>query len=327
MSAVRIRFAAVFYFFAVAAFLILFPLALNAQIGTDASLTLNPSNPLPNSEVTVSLNAYSVDTTGATISWFIDGVEQQQSRNLRSITVDTGDIGTSKTIRTTVTPQGGFGMTLTRTITPASVDIIVEADTYVPSFYKGRALPTSGAPIRIIAIPHTRSGEAAGTYTYKWELGNKVLFGGPLKGRNVVETTMPQYNDETLIVTVFDGSSNVVAKGVRSLSIADPEILFYEDNPLRGTSRRAVTDTYTLIGDEVTVKAEPYFMNTVAALDGTILYEWSVNNRRIGNPSDDPRAITLRKSGGAGSALVDLMARNTKDLLQFTRGNFSIFFE
>ncbi len=54
---------------------------------SQSNLILDPTYPGPGTEVLVRLDAYSVNTTGAEIRWFIDDVESVGDRNERSITV------------------------------------------------------------------------------------------------------------------------------------------------------------------------------------------------------------------------------------------------
>lgn len=317
------------FLFSAVLFFFLYVLSAYAQVGgidTSNSLRVSPMFPGPQAEVAVSLEVYSANTVGAAIAWYLDGVELAQFRNERNITLTTGDVGTSETVRAVLSPTVGSPITLSHTIAPTQVDIIIEADTSVPTFYKGRALPTSESPIRVIAIPHTADSRPASAYTYKWELDNKVLFGGPLLGKNAIETIMPRYSGSHLSVTVYDGAEKPIARQSIQLSAAEPEILFYADNPLRGLGRRAIEGRFALVEEEVTVRAEPYFLNANVT-DPDNRFVWRINSQQVANPSDDPLSITLKKTGGGGNSQIELAIHNTKELLQYAIGSFNIFFE
>ena len=82
-------------FFSISLYFILTPFAHAQLLPEGAEITLNtsPEFPEPNSAVLVSLDDYSINTLGATIQWFVDGVEMIGSRNYRSITVQSGSLG------------------------------------------------------------------------------------------------------------------------------------------------------------------------------------------------------------------------------------------
>lgn len=68
-------------------------------IGSSIYLESKPQYPEPQSTATVSLNDYSVNTFGATINWFVNGVEQVGAKNNRSITVPTREIGSQEVVK------------------------------------------------------------------------------------------------------------------------------------------------------------------------------------------------------------------------------------
>lgn len=319
-----------FVFLVYVFFLYCIPLGAFGQLagGLNVSITLttSPQSPEPYSAIEVSLNAYSINTTGATIEWYIDDVLQTEDTDRRSITVTTGGLGEELRVRAAISPLNGQAAEASLTIVPTRIDVIIEADTNVPNFYEGRALPSPDAPIRIIAIPHDGSGASPAAYTYKWELNNKVFFGGAVNSRYAIETTMPTFKNALLSVTVFDDTGSVVGKKNMRLSGVEPELLFYEENALRGLTQRTIMDAYTLTGDEVTVRAEPYYVNRESDAEANV-YEWRVDGNIVNNTGDDPHNLTLRKTGGAGNASVSFREANTKDLFQYARGSFTIFFE
>lgn len=301
------------------------PFSAHAQLPTRADIAVNPPFPQPYSAVTVSLEAYSMDTVGATITWFVDGVEQISSQNARSLTLQTGTLGKKIPLSATVKMLNGPSFTVRRDIIPAAVDLVLESDTYVPAFYRGRALPSGNASMRAIAIPHVGSSVSPSSLTYRWELGGGVLFRGPIRGKQSADITMSRFADERLSVTVIDQNGQSVAQRTIVLNPIEPELHFYEDNPLRGLHERAIIDSLTLIGDETTVYAEPYYMSTNLTPESA-QFTWSINGEDATYQNSDQHTITLRKSGGSGSALVELKALTTTKIPQYLRKAFTIVF-
>lgn len=288
-----------------------------------AQLQASPSFPEPFAEVELTLDAYTFDTTGATIRWFVDGVEQSDARNARTMTVAVGDYGQETVVRADIALANGQQLRASKRLTPSRLDVIIEAETYTPLHYKGRALPSSGSGVRAIAIPVT--SQNINDLSFKWTLDRQVLYGGPVLGRSVAEFSMPRSGRAFLRVEVADQSGRVLMRSAQYISVADVELHFYEDNALRGLSRIAIQSPYQLIADEVTVRAEPYyFMPDI--LDPNTHIEWEVNNKTVENPSSDPLSITLRGGGGTGRFTVEAQMRNLDNLLQGTQEDFTVTF-
>ena len=304
------------------------PLITHAQeglpAGSSVSLTLDPLFPEPGSAVTVALDAYSIDTSGATITWYVDGAEVPSFRNARSIILTVGAIGDTTNVSAVVKSPSLPEFTVRKTIAPSAVDLIVEASTYVPAFYKGRALPSGESPAHIVAIPHIAGVTDPSSLTYRWEYSGSVLLGGPIRGKQSVDVIVSKYTGGYVIVTVMNGKGESVARKSIRLEAMEPELHFYEENPLRGLSERAIVNSFILVGDETLIHGEPYFMNTKLT-DGGTNFEWTIN----GNPAQnqaDPHTITLQRTGGAGHASIGLRAITTTRIPQYVQGNFTISF-
>ena len=157
---------------------------------------------------------------------------------------------------------------------------------------------------------------------YTWRADKKVAKVG--RGASVLEATMPQSGSLLVDVTVesAEGLSYSVAERIETVQ---PENLFYEDNPLHGLSRNALPTQFTLLADEISVRAEPYHVSR--NILSNALTEWRVDNLPISNPNTDPQTLTLRTSGGTGYTDVSFSIRNLSALTQAARGAFIMYFE
>lgn len=285
-----------------------------------------PQFPGANSTVEVSLDDYSLNTAGASIAWYVNNTELTKFRNARSATLQTGALGERVTVRVALTRNNLPPLTATLNIIPTKVDMILESSTYVPSFYKGRALPSSESLVRAIAIVHDGTETPDTTYTYTWSLDETVLLGGPVKGKNVLNFTMPHFDDKRLIVEVFATDGTIVGRQSLTLNASRPELHFYEQSPLRGLFQKEVTDPFTLIGNETTIYGEPYFINTNSN-DGALEFTWNIDGERVASDTTAPNAITLRHVGGGGNAEVSLKVIKNERIPQFVKKTFQIFFK
>ena len=297
--------------------------ALSAHSGS--SLVLSPRYPEPNQEVTISLNDFTINTQGAKIQWFINGEHKAAFDNQRSIQHITGPLGSTDTILARTTLPNGSVLKAKKNITPIRIDMLVEADTLAPPFYKGRTIPSSGSLVRVTAIPFTGKTKSPTSYSYIWKIGNNVQQGGSVYGKNFTTFTPGFEKNVHVSVDVIDKSGTRVGQKSISIPITDPELYFYEINPLRGISQTAMRSPYIFIGDEMQIRAEPYFIDK-NILKKNPLLQWKLNGKTIKNPSGDPQEITLRKEGDSGSFTLEFHIRNLQQLLQGVKESITITF-
>ena len=242
-------FMSVFVFFL---FSIATPLHAQTIPGQSTGLTLiaDPSYPAPHTETIISIDDYSINTVGSTISWFINNVEQTKNKNERSIKVTTGNLGKNTTVRVALSRAGSPVLTTSLSLTPSQVDIILESTTYVPRFYKGRALPTRDSMMRATAVVHDGTATPDSSYVYQWSLDSTVLMGGQTKGKRTIDIQMPHYDDLDLFVEVYKPTGELIGRGAVLLLAVEPELHFYESSPLRGLSERELFSPFSLIGEE-----------------------------------------------------------------------------
>lgn len=294
-------------------------------VATSIYLESAPQYPEPNSTVLVSLNDYSVNTLGATINWFVNGVEQVVAKNERSIKVPTHELGTEEVVKVVLSRTNTPSLSATLSLTPVVIDIILEADTYIPSFYKGRALPSQESSVRAIALVHDTDGGLKEEYTYKWSAGSTVLLGGPVRGKYTLDYIMPRYDDNELTVEVFNAKGVSVGKKSILVSPVETQLHFYEYSSLRGLSERTTANPLPLISEETTLYGEPYFMNTSMEESGAT-FTWKLNGEPVPADASLPNAITLSHSGDMGESLVSLSIITKSRIPQYVMETLKLIF-
>ena len=152
------------------------------------------------------------------------------------------------------------------------------------------------------------------------------MFGGPVKGKNVLDFNIPHYDNGALSVEVFNSLGETIGKQFLAIPVVQPELHFYEHSPLRGLFEREVASPLTFIGEETTIYGEPYFMNT-RMREQDASFSWSINSESAPHDTETPNAITLRHVGGEGSAEVGLTIVTKGQIPQFLEGAFSLFFQ
>ena len=198
------------------------------------------------------------------------------------------------------------------TDTQKPVTLVVESNTYTPYFYNGRAVPIEGSEMRVIA--HTASNAAV---SYEWMVNNvRMDEDGP-----VITFVTPLAGTLLIGVTARDGAGGVLGSDQRFIPFAEPEVHFYEHNPLRGISRVTISDQHVFASSESTVRAEPYYMSNPQNTDAHRI-RWRVNGSTV-EPNSDPFTLTLQ-SDAVGRFRIDFEIINTQILTQVANGSFNV---
>ncbi len=297
----------------------------SALIGDAVSITLDPQYPGPNEQVTLSIDDYSIDSSGASILWLIDGVEVPQFKNTRTISVITPSVGKTATVAVRLVFSNKPTIEAKMSLTPVYVDVIIEPQTYTPLFYAGRALPVHGSVVNITALVHNASGLLNNAnYTYNWQLNGKVMYGGPRSGNNRAQITVPYGQNSLIAVTITDASGSVISRKLVSIPQQEVAITFYEVSTLYGLSQKAITDTLPFVGNSSTIRAVPYYIDS-RAISNSLFTEWTVGGRVANTESADPFEINLLRQG-AGNTQVGFKIRNLSELLQGDQRSFRVQF-
>ena len=134
--------------------------ATSTQTTTQSSIneriefTIDPVYPKPGSQVAVTIEAYGIDLNTSNISWTVDGKVAREGKGEKILSTTAGKEGSVTTIEATITPSGGETIKKRFFINPQTVDIIWEARTYTPPFYKGKSAYTPYQGVVFDAMPN-----------------------------------------------------------------------------------------------------------------------------------------------------------------------------
>ncbi|HEY4487288.1 MAG TPA: hypothetical protein VI483_00820 [Candidatus Paceibacterota bacterium] len=275
----------------------------------DLAIVAEPSNPEPNSTVVLSVESVLLDLDSADIAWTVNGKLVEAPDVPNRITVETGAAGTKLTATAKVTTSDGkFEKTLT--ITPAAVDLIIDAVSYVPPFYKGRPLASPGTTMRLLAIPHFADSNGVSlsneAMLFTWRQNGSVVASG--RGKAAVTLPAPGlFGSDTLSVEAKSldgfhaGSASVQLPGI------DPQATLYVSHPLYGIEYFDAIDSQASVADvEMTFVAVPYFAEAMSPNDARLVYEWSVNGRAVPGAGTNASEITINSDNSSGVAALSL---------------------
>ncbi|MEX0931473.1 MAG: hypothetical protein WDZ88_01845 [Candidatus Paceibacterota bacterium] len=293
-----------------------------------------PKIPGANEQVTITIQSFGTDLNRANISWYINGELTQSGIGLRSFEFTTGNVGSRNDVEMVAQTVEGNFLTQDFSFIPSNVDLVWEALTYTPPFYKGRAVYTYGAPVKVVALPDLRvSGRPLNPEElfYEWKIGNKNIPSATGYGKQVyfVREEDTLNGPMTIGVTVSDRNKDLVAEKKIVLAPASPELYFYRFDPLLKTQyERAYSSGATFNTPEFTLVASPYFFPTQDKKDSSLTYRWSVNGEGVAPQTSDPSLITLRPERGvSGRATLVLDVSHPANIFSRVRRNMTLTFD
>lgn len=288
-------------------------------ISDNLDVQINPKNPGPNEKVAIKIASFLSDMNKATISWALNGRVVLQGIGKTSFSFQNGASGKTTQLTLSILTNGGESITKDFSWTPVGVTLFWEADTYTPPFYRGKALLSPQAKVKVIATPDntgTQDALSAGNLVYVWEKEGSVISDASGYGKNSFSFVGPKPYDETNIkVRVSSVDDTMKSEARVYLSLSNPFILFYDKQPLLGVLyNHPFSSTLSLAKKEFSIIAEPYFFSNERGETQTLQYIWSVNGKQVQNYG---RGITLRNETGLkGISAVSLSMRGTQQSFQ-----------
>ena len=308
---------------------ILLAIPVRAQYESDIPIKMTPEIPGAYERTTLKIESYLIDTETTKISWSQDGKLKLSGIGEESFSFTTGEVGSKTTIKTVVATSGG-SISKTTIIQPAEIDLLWQAtDSYVPPFYKGKALPSSEAKIKVVAIPNVKvnnRGLGVNDFVFNWKKNYNIMPGSSGFGKDSFNLTSNILNDAekiTLKIASLDGKYG--AQNNISIKTTDPKIVFYENNPIRGINYdNALNNGFSMTSEETTIVAEPYFFSPSDIYLRDYKYQWLINNQTIEIPSPQNILIVRRGEGGGGVTTISLSMENMMKLFQSAKASMSI---
>ncbi len=311
------------------------PMMVSAQSGipgasSAVTIAMSPAQPVPNSTVRLTLQSPIYDLAQSLISWRVDGELLTEGEGVTSVSIEVGSAGESVDVSASVI-SGDEDALAFLTITPASLDLLWEADGFTPAFYGGRTLPSPGANITFVAYPTfvqngTRIAEKDLIYT--WRKGNIVLGSFSGKGRStLVVDGRTLFSDDTFSVEARTPDGAISARASTRIPSPDTHIQLYENHPLFGPLyHRAFGASAFTPETELTFLAIPYFAPATSENDSRLSYAWRVNQQDIASHKELPSQITINSQGSTGVATVELEVTHISNFFFGTNAAWQVTF-
>ncbi len=307
--------------------LLWFGVARAQTIPPPVSLTADPSSPSPRSQFTVTASTPTFDKDLATFDWTVDGKKRPEFSGIgaNEIALAAGAIGSVVKISVSVARPTGDGGSSSLTVIPSDLSLPWIAETSVPAWYRGKALPTPGAMVSIAAVPRIVIGGSAlkpEDLIYRWRIDSdkESLVGAGKRVFTFTASTLPQTTHQ-IDMSVEDLNSRI-RKDARVLITTDavPRILLYASSPLGGAEWYSAGSAATRPG-LFDVVVEPFFfpLSSVASLT----YDWTIDGAAARASVQNPRVITI-DTGRRANENISVSA--TVRALNLFQNSFSGFF-
>ena len=313
-------------FIIILSFFLIIPIISNGaviyrSIGGDVTFELSPKNPGAFENVKVTANSYEVDLSKANIAWYLDDILAIEGPAQKIFNFQTGKNGKISNIKF-VASIDGKNIEKTMSINPADVEIIWEADTYVPPTYKGKALASPKSGVKVMALPHFISDKgniiSSEELVYEWSNNFENISSG--LGKNSAIITMGTPLGENIVyIKVSTPDGRISAEKEIKIIPENVSIVFYEEKPLDGTNyNSALNGVANFSEKEVTIRGEPYFFSYPDSVnDRNLAFNWTLNGKGITPNEGTPKIITLRnESGREITSSLGLTIENVKRIFQ-----------
>ena len=105
----------------------------------------------------------------------------------------------------------------------------------------------------------------------------------------------------------------------------NPQVVFYEKHPTEGIRFEKGLSELSLVQEEITLRAEPYFFSTEDLGNRNMNFQWLLNNEPI-YPTGLDTELTLRKEGLSGKAELSFEIENLVKIFQIAKRRMFINF-
>lgn len=306
------------------------PTGIQEQI----SIEQIPSIPNPNEQVSFRIESFLTNLNKAQITWLQNGVVLNSGPGLVTQIIEAPDEGESATIQIRIVKEEGGVITETITLNPAQVDLIYEAYTYTPPFYKGKSLFTSESTVDVIAVPHllnsTGQRISASNLVYIWKINGSVQQNVSGYGRDSLSFQGSLIERPVRVeVEVSAPNSTLLARNSINLTPNDTDFVLYENNPVFGVIyEQAIQGSFLLTRPQVDFEGIPYFFSTDFKTNGLVIYDWSINGNKATNKNQNENYMVLRNDNNQeGRANIGTNVRHLNNLLQQKSVRLELNFE
>jgi hypothetical protein len=292
-----------------------------AASSSSISIDVNPENPSPNQTATVTLSSYTSNLDSVTIIWSVNGKSAASGVGKKTFSVTAGNEGSTTTVEARVMlPDGEIDKRVV--IAPKVMTLLWQAtDSYVPPFYRGKALPVLDTEIKVVAIPEAKNSNGTNNsknMVYDWKKNYESMPEISGYGKNYM-TYVTDYLDNSSVVSVTASTveQDYSSEAEVALNTYDPKIIFYKKDDMLGTLwRSSIEDGHQIAGDE-TLVAAPYFISPKNLYIPTLNWKWLINGSVVGSGGSLFNMLPVKvQPGVTGTSSIQINVSSSDKIFQ-----------
>jgi hypothetical protein len=310
-------------------------LALSSSVlaVSQSSILVNivPENPAPGENVVINLSSYASNLDSVLISWTVDGKSVSAGIGKKSFSLTAPDLGEEKNVVATISlPDGSIQTRIV--IRPSEMTLLWQAnDSYLPPFYKGKARPTAGSQIKIVAMPEVRTDS---TYVnpknmvYAWKEDYTNNQGASGYGKNYFIYTNDYLEGiNSIQVTASTTDQRYSSGGNIEVGTVEPRILFYKNDPVYGTLwESAIGDGHRIQSAEI-IEAAPYFISPKEIRIPNLVFNWFINDYQVEVPMWKKHVLPVQaQADTSGTSKIRLEIENMDKIFQSAKREIVVEF-
>lgn len=313
--------------------LCLFPIsrATAQQESTSILMNIIPSNPNPGEDVSITLSSYAENLDIATITWFVDGKNALSGVGEKSFLLKAPNLG-SETKVTAKIKMAYEETQVSTTISPSQMVLLWQAtDSYVPPFYKGKALPAPDSFIKVVAMPEIKIGSLQidpKKLTYVWQRDFSNIPTGSGYGKNyfIFKNDYLKSSDNIKVIAYTTDQKYSSEKSIY-IQPFEPFINFYTKNIDLGILWENSLSNNYFINESDIIVAEPYFISPKDIRKPELEFSWRINNNSVSINEDERNILPISvEEGTSGSSKIKLEIDNIQKLLRTISKEINISF-
>ena len=263
------------------------PFTFRASAATESSIlaSILPENPAPNENTTITLSSYANNLDNVLISWSVNGQKSFSGIGKKFFSVNAPAAGSEMSVVAIISlPEGATD--IETIIRPAVTVLLWQAnDSYVPPFYKGKAMPTPESEVKVVAMPEIKSGSQAVdpknmVYAWKKDYSNDQEASG--YGKNYF-VFLNDYLDSSNNISVTASTVDQKYSSGADIEVGttQPKVLFYRHDTDLGTIwEQALGNGHKILGDTI-IEAAPYFVSPKNLRVPFLTWNWFINDNPV----------------------------------------------
>jgi len=306
-------------------------LKINAASSSSILVNMTPENPAPYEDINIVLSSYADNLDSVLITWSLDGKNAFSGIGKKSFSLKAPAAGSETTVLAVLSlPAGNIETKMT--IRPSIMVLLWQAnDSYLPPFYKGKALPTPDSGVKVVAMPEIRnSGKkliSSANMIYNWKKDYTNDQGASGYGKNFftyVNDYLDNSNNISVMVSTTDGQNS--ANASIDIGTTQPKILFYKNNNMGTVWEKTLTNPHKIQGDEIVV-AIPYFISPKEIQNPRLIWNWFINDNLVNVSGFRKNFMPLKvQEGVSGTSKLRLDIENKDKIFQNTSKEINIEF-